>query len=77
MHLFFLIQSHLLLIFCMDDQEFEANLDYVLFMFSPVTSSKVLYIILLKIVKNVNTDQIFDNILHFLFFALYKNAIIK
>lgn len=40
MHLFFLIQSHLL-IFCIDDQQSEANLDRVL-LFSPVTSSKLI-----------------------------------
>ena len=29
MHLFFLIQSNLILILCIDDQEFEANLYYI------------------------------------------------
>ena len=30
---FFLIQSHQLLVFCMDDREYKVSLDYVLFIF--------------------------------------------
>ena len=42
MNLFFQIQSLQLLIFCIDDQEFVANLDYILLFVFSITSSKLI-----------------------------------
>ena len=54
MNSFFQIQSLQLLIFCMHEPEFMANLDYVLFLFSVVTSSELIIFVLFYYIVTFN-----------------------